>query len=259
MKRLGWLMALVLVGCGHGTTGSGLVEFTAYGAGPIGVSVGDERVNDLGYIVQLDAAYLRVGGLYVNQNVPLAGAQEQPCVLPGLYVAEVTTGREIDLLDDRRQEFPEPGVGLEERGRTGEVWLKSDDVAVDATEDPEVVAFASGAARRGGNTWPFRVSLTIGSNRRQPDPDPQKPGANPICAERIVSRIPVDVTPRSGGALVLRVDPQVWFEQVDFAHLEEEHRAANETYEIPDAPAGQPAIAVFNGLKSVAGYDIQER
>jgi hypothetical protein len=259
MRRLGPLVAVLCAACGHGTTGSGLVEFTAYGAGPAGVSAGYERVNALGYRVQLDEARLYVGGLYANQNVPLAGAQEQPCVLPGLYVAEVTSGLLLDLLDDRRQEFPAAGVGLEERGRTGEVWLKSDGLAVDAAEDPQVVALASGTARRDEDAWPFRVSVTIGSNRRLPDPDPQKPGANPICAERIVSRIPVDITPRDGGTLVLRVDPQAWFEQVDFADLAEDLRASDGTYVIPDAPEGRAAIAVFNGIKSVVGYEIQTR
>jgi hypothetical protein len=33
--------------------------------------------------------------------------------------------------------------------------------------------------------------------------------------------------------------------------------AADGTFAFPDAPAGQPAIALFNGLKSVTAYSIE--
>ena len=70
------------------------------------------------------------------------------------------------------------------------------------------------------------------------------PGSNPICKQRIVTPIAVDLTPTDGGVLTLRIDPRGMFPTVDFSTLT--------GTQIPDTSAGAGA-ALFKGLLSNAG------
>ncbi len=80
-----------------GTTGGDQVTFSAVASGPADVSGGQlEFVNDRGWHVVLTHAVLHVGAIYLNQSIPVSGAQVTSCILNGTYVAEVTTRRGHD-------------------------------------------------------------------------------------------------------------------------------------------------------------------
>lgn len=242
------LVALALAsGCAP-STGGGTLEFEAFASGPA-QGAGEPFTNSRGYEVTLSRAELRLGALYLNQYVPRPGAAGEDCSLPGTYVAEVTDGARVDLLDSTLQAFPGGGIGLEERAASAEVWLLGEGTAVDAPEDPHVIFSAAGTATRGGVSWPFDASVTIGSNRRVAPSDPKQPGDNPICGERIVSPIPVDVLPKSGGKLVVRVEPAAFFSDVEFDELEQAS-ADPPLYRFRDVTDGQPNINLYRGLHS---------
>ncbi|MCA9628970.1 MAG: hypothetical protein KC766_14925 [Myxococcales bacterium] len=248
-----WMLSLglpLLVACAP-STGSGTLEFEAFAAGPAALSGDGTYAFDTvsGYHVELNRANLRVGALYLNEQVPLPGAADRDCYLPGIYVAEVNRGITVDTLSPTPQPFPDPGVALEERARTGEVWLLGESTDIDAAEDPHVIFAAAGTATRGNESWPFDASLTIGSNRRISPTDPKKPGDNPICGERVVSPIPVDVRPEPGGALTLRIDPAAFFRDVQFDQLEQVSDDPP-LYRFRDVTDGQPNINVYRGLHS---------
>lgn len=256
LKRCRWARAwgavlfssvAALYGCAP-STGGGTLVFEAFAAGPE-QGAGEAFTNSRGYEIQLTRAELRLGAVYLNQYVPRPGSAGEACALPGVYVAEVTQGLSVDLLQPELQPFPGGGVALEERAASAEVWLLGEGSAVDAVEDPHVIFSAAGTATRDGVSWPFEASVSIGSNRLVPAADPKKPGANPICAERIVSPIPVNVLPRSGGRLVVRVQPAAFFSQVEFAELEQAD-AEPPLYRFRDVTDGQPNINLYRGLHS---------
>jgi hypothetical protein len=200
---------------------------------------------------------LLVGAVYVNQNVPAPGAQEQACAMPGLYVAEVTSALRVDALAGALQPFPVSAVALEEPGFSAELWLKADETDINAPDDATVIAELSGTARRSAAHWPFLAEVTIGANRRVPDPDRDRPGANPICSERIVSPISVEVRPREGARLVLRISAERWLRDVDFAAFEPSDRVGSDgPYRFRDAPSGAPSVALFNGIKAAGAYSV---
>lgn len=249
------LLALVAPAC-VGTTGSDLVTFGAYAAGAVEPEDREVRfTNGLGWQVSLTRAKLRVGALYLNRTVPVSGGQERECFLPGVYVAEVLSGRDIDVLSTRPQPFPAPGTGTADRAVTGEVWLTGG--RVDALDDRTAILDAAGTASRGGESFRFEALLTIGRKRVPASTDPARPGANPLCAERIVTPIAVDVTPADGGALLLRIDPRGWFSNVDFSELEPVS-AGSDLRRFPDESTGQPATNLYRGVRASAGvYSFQ--
>ena len=252
MKRALSLVALatVLAAC-VGTTGSDIVSFSAYGAGVAdGGSEGLAFTNGLGWDVTLTRAKLHVGAMYLNRSVPVSGGQERECFLPGVYVAEVLAGRDIDVLSSRPQPFPVKGSGTADRAATGEVWLTG--ARVDALEDRTAIADVAGTVRRDGKVFRFEATVTIGSNRTSAATDPARPGANPLCSQRIVTPILVDVTPSDGGALVLRVDPRAWFDNVDFGELDPV-TAGSDLLRFPDETTGQPATNFYRGLRASSG------
>src|SRR5437016_2534665 len=93
MTRLA-LAVLVLNACVD-TTGGAIVHFRAAVAGPEDARAGQPLVftNGHGFAVTLTRAHLHVGAVYLNRSVPTAGAQSQSCILPGIYVGEVTQKR----------------------------------------------------------------------------------------------------------------------------------------------------------------------
>jgi hypothetical protein len=170
-------------------------------------------------------------------------------VLPGTYVAEVFGPVTVDLLSPALQPFPALGEGTETEARTAEVWLTGGDV--NAPEDPAVILDVAGTAAKGGSSYPFQGTVTISSNRAIPALSPALPGSNPICKQRVVTPILVDLTPTSGGVLTLRVDPRGMFQTVDFSTLSAAPGSATEL-QIPDTNAGAGA-SLFKGLLSNAG------
>jgi len=252
-RALATLFALALGAACTGTTGSALVAFPAYVAGPPDASETQSLAftSGRGWDVVLDLAVLHVGGVYLNRSLPISGAQATSCTLPALYVAEVSGGKDIDVLSPRLQPLPALGEGTESPALAGEVWLTSGDV--NAGDDATPIVQVHGIAARGGVSREFRGVLTIGKNRAVPARDPAQPGANPICKQRIVSPIPIRITPREGGALVVRVDPRAWFANVDFSALEADESGV---YAFRDDSGDQPSIALFQSVRGSSGvYD----
>lgn len=259
--------SLTAPGC-VGSTGSDLVTFDAAAAGPADAKQGQDYAftSGRGYHVSLACARLHVGAVYLNRSLPTSGAQDTNCILPGFYVAEVTQGLDIDVLSGTPQPFPGKGQGTSERAEVGEVWLTHGDV--NAPDDPGVVLDVAGTAERGGASYPFQGQLTIGQNRATPVADPSLPSANPICKQRIVSPIlddqpptsrGIDITPRNGGSLLLRVDPKGWFSNVDFQRLGQAPRqtggpcagtsADAPRYTFADAPADPASNNLYSGIR----------
>jgi hypothetical protein len=205
--------AFALGGC-VGSTGGDLFEFDAFARGH--ADAGAPFVNGKGYTVALTRAHVRVGAVYLNRAVPTSVSSNTSCTLPGIYVAEVTSPLEVDALSSEPQPFVASGEATADGARTGEVWLTGGDV--NDPEDPTVILDVAGSAERGATTQPFEGQLSIGQNRVAPTP-PAEPGQRPICKERIVSPIVVDVAPRRGETLALTIDPRSMFANVDFSEL----------------------------------------
>ncbi len=235
------------VSCG-GTTGGARVTFRASAAGPqdsSGASL--EFTNGLGYHVVLTRARLHIGSVYLNQTVPSSGAQATACILPGIYVAEVLGSLDVDVLSPSRQSFPVNGEANAIAAKAGELWLTGGDV--NNIDDTTVILDAAGTADKASVSYPFEASLTIGRNRLIPSADPAFPSLNPICKQRIVSPIPVDLTPQNNGELLVRVDPRVWFAAVDFSTL---HKVSDSPllYRFADSAQRSADVSLYNGLRS---------
>lgn len=240
--------ALLAAAC-VGSTGQERFTFEALAGGPLSLPrAGAYRFsNELGYEVELTRAELLIGALYLN--VARANATERPtsCILPGTYAAQVTGGRVVDVLDPALQPFPVLGDATEERARTAEIWLTGG--RVDAEDDRAAIAVFEGSARRGAEAVRFEGAVTIGKNRGVATENPATPGASPLCTLRIVSPIAIDAPLERGGRLVVRVDAAGWFRQVDFAALPNDGAVRR----FPDATEGQPATALFHGLRATSG------
>ena len=134
------------------------------------------------------------------------------------------------------------------------MWLTGGDV--NTIDDSTVILDAAGTAEKDGAAYPFEASLTIGRNRVIPSSDPTLPGANPICKQRIVTPIAVAITPNQDGSLRLRVDPERWFVQVDFASLPK----VSDTpllYRFADAPTNSADVSLYDALHARSGpYEI---
>jgi hypothetical protein len=209
--------AWFVAGCA-GTTGGELVDFEAGAAGPVDAVAGEPLAftTDKGFAVRLTRATLHVGAMYLDQSLPVSGAQSEECILPGTYVAEVTGGVDVDLLDPTPTKFPELGHGTTFVARAGQVWLTHDDVNAGVDPSGKPVLALQGTAVVGGEERAFSAAITISSNRQ---PASDLAGANPICKQRIVSPIPTDVSVRREGALLLRIDPRRLFTNVDLSAL----------------------------------------
>lgn len=247
------LMSFVLAvsaGACIGTTGSEIVSFQAFAAGPPDAPDGEglSFTNGLGWSITLTRAKVRIGAVYLNRSVPVSGGQERECFLPGVYVAQVLSGREVDALSPELQPFPELGTGTADPAVTGEVWLTAS--RIDAPEDGAVIADVAGTATRGSESFLFDGKVTFGQHRTGPRTDPARPGAKPLCAERIVTPIPVAITPTNGGALVVRVDPRAWFANVDFGELEPEAPGSN-LRRIPDDATTQ-SQNLYGGIRAAS-------
>lgn len=240
-----------LFGC-VGTTGGELLELEAYAAGPADTEPNLRFATSLGYSVTLREAHIFVGGVYLNRSRPTSVASDTSCSLPGIYVAEVLHGREIDLLSPVPQAFPETGFATSDQALTGEVWLSHGDV--NQTANSGVVLRVAGTAERDGAEFPFRGKLTIGQNRVIAPESDALPGQHPICKQRIVSPIAVKLVPRAGAALMLRVDPRGMFANVDFKTLDR----IGDAYEFADETgANQASDNLYAGLRRNGGvYDL---
>lgn len=241
------LLALASFGC-VGGTGGDLLTLDAYAAGPVDADGSLRFQSGRGYQVELTEARIFVGGVYLNQAQPTSVSSETSCGLAGIYVAQVLGGREIDLLSAEHQAFPSPAFSTTERAQTGEVWLTSSDV--NQTASSTVVLRVAGTAERSGQSYPFEGALTIGQNRVVEPTNPALPGQHPICKQRIVSPIPLDLKPSHGASLIVRIDPRPMFANVDFDTLSQ----SGERYVFADeSGVDQASDNLYAGLRRSTG------
>lgn len=244
------LFAAVTAAC-VGTTGSGLVTFKAFGAGPADVTNHQlSFVNGKGWNITLTKATLHVGALYLNRSVPVSGGQTRSCYETGVYVAQVLDGADLDLLNPAEQPFPSPGSGTADPAATGEVWLTGG--RVDDEDDRTIIADVEGTATKGVTSMRFEGTITIGRNRVPVATNPALPGANPVCLYRIVTPIAVNVTPQSGGSLVVRADPRGWFANVDLGALAPV-TATSDLRRFADDSSDEASANLFAGLRAAEG------
>jgi hypothetical protein len=237
------MLAVVLAACE--TTGGQIVTFDVVAAGTPGAASVD---TSLGWHVELSRARLHVGAVYLNLAVPISGSQETACILPGIYTAEELAPLDVDVLDPTRQAFPKPATGTNDEARTGEVWLTGGDVNADA--DTTVIADLAGTASNAATTLPFTATITIGTaNRGIPGSDPAQPSQHPICKQRIVSPIAIDLRPHDGGTLVLAIDTRTWFANVDFNVLVPD---GNGGFGFPDTNTNAASQSLFTGLRAAS-------
>jgi hypothetical protein len=248
--RRALLLALALAAC-EGTTGFDHVRFAAEASGPDDATGGPlEFRTNRGFHVVLTKAVLHVGGVYLNQTVPLSGKQQSGCYLPGIYVAQVLGAVDVDLLSGEPVAFPVDGEGIALDAHVGEVWLTGG--RVDAADDRTVILAVEGTADKDGREWPFRGAITIGRNRQVPSADPTLPSLHPLCLERIASAIPVDLTPQADGKLRLTVDPRGLFVSVDFSALPQVSESPPR-YAFSDAPDNAADLTLYKNLHARSG------
>ncbi len=230
------------------TTGGELVSFGVAAAGPADATGGTRAFDTgLGWHVELSKAVLHIGAIYMNATVPTSGAQFTNCILPGIYTAEELSGLDVDVLSPTPRAFPTRGEGTNSHVTVGELWLTSGDI--NAVSDPQIIAQIVGVASTATTTKPFTTTVTIGANRAIPSSDLAHPSAHPICKQRIVSPIAIDLAPRAGGELLIRIDPATWFANVDFTTLEQVSTSPP-AFEIPDDNTTDAGQNLFSGLRS---------
>lgn len=223
MKRT-WFFALVLAtasGC-VGQTGGQSVDFQVAAAGPADAVAGQPLAftNGAGWDVVLTQAKLHIGAVYLDESRPISGGQATGCYLTGTYVAQETSGLDVDLLNPGLQPFPAKAHGITEPAALiGQVWLTGGDM--NASTDPTPILVVAGAATQtgvtAGTSYPFTGTVTISSNR-QTASSSGAAGGDPICKARIVT--PIDAVPiQTSGGLLLRIDPRRYFAGVDFRRL----------------------------------------
>jgi hypothetical protein len=209
-------LAVAIPSC-DGTTGDAVVTFPAYAAGA--AEAGDPFTVS-GFRIQLTAAKMRIGAVYIDEAPLPSGAEGPSCIDPGVYAAQVPGGVEVDLLSSQPQEFSVLGNGTADRGLSWELWLTDGDVN---EVNMAHVADVGGVATRvsDGVQFSFGAIVTINAgNRVPPVSDPSQPGLNPICKQRIVQVGGIALTPFQGGALYVTVDPRKWFDlNLDFSTL----------------------------------------
>jgi len=251
MRRLFSVLFTAALAACIGTTGSEIVSFKTFGAGPAGVQNHQlDFVNGHGWAISLTTAKLHIGAVYLNRSVPVSGGQERACFLPGVYVGQVLDGADIDTLDPNPQPFPNPGHGTADLAVTGEVWLTGG--RVDEDEDRTTIAEVAGTATRDGVSMRFEGQVTIGKNRIPAETDPARPGANPVCAARIVTPIPIDVVLANGGSLLVRADPRGWFANVELGDLQPV-TPTSDLRRFSDDNSDQPSTNLYGGLRAATG------
>jgi hypothetical protein len=261
MRKALAIVSLPFVAC-VGTTGGDVIDFPAAAAGP--ADADGVRTNgfdtDLGWHVVLTKATLHVGALYLSQTLPVSGAQVTSCILPGTYVAQVTTGLDVDLLSATPARFPTAGHGTTLGALTGQVWLAgAGDHDVDSPSDTTPILVVAGTATRAGDVRPFSGTITIATNRLSQGGTVA--GSNTLCKQRIVSPIPTRVAVQHQGGLLLRVDPRLLFVNVDFAMLAK----FSSGYAFSDDPSetdpqsplyySQPSANLYQNLHAIGTID----
>ena len=255
MKRA-CLIALALAttsGC-VAQTGGQTVDFQVAAAGPADAVAGQPLAftTGAGWDVILTQAKLHIGAVYLDESRPISGGQATGCYLTGTYVAQETSGLDVDLLDPGLQLFPGKAHSITEPAAlVGQVWLTGGDI--NASTDPTPILVVAGAATKDGASFPFTGTVTISSNRQAATSGAA--GGDPICKARIVT--PIDAVPiQTTGGLLLRIDPRNYFAGVDFSLLPP--AAATGGYAFSDNPNGAgyspTGFQLYTNLHQTAPY-----
>jgi hypothetical protein len=255
MKQV-WFFALAWAtasGC-VAQTGGQTVDFQVAAAGPANAVAGQPLAftNSGGWDVVLTQAKLHIGALYLDESRPISGGQATGCYLTGTYVAQETSGLDVDLLNPGLQLFPAKAHGITEPAALiGQVWLTGGDINV--STDPTPILVVAGTATQAGASFPFTGTVTISSNRQAATSGAA--GGDPICKARIVT--PIDAVPiQSTGGLLLRIDPRNYFTAVDFSQLPAD--ATTGGYAFSDDPSGAgyspTGFQLYTGLHQTAPY-----
>ncbi len=235
-----------------GTTGDGIVSFTADASGPKDAVLGQPLAFDYGHWhVELTRAQIYVGALYLNQSNPTSGAQNTPCILPGTYVGQITSGVTVDLLSPTPSLFPGTGDGTTLPAKTAQIWLTHGDV--NAATDTPVLAVEGTATCTLADpndvtkncpavTYPFAASIALGQSSGSSST------SNVICKQRIVT-LPAALALADGGTVHLTVDPRALFRGADFAQLTKN----GDLYTFANDAGDQPSRTLFNALRSSGG------
>jgi hypothetical protein len=225
-----------------GTTGGELLEFTAAAAGPVDAHSPFAFTTYRGWHVVLEQATLHVGAIYLDQSQPVSGSQGTNCILPGTYVAQVTSGLDVNLLSSEPTLFPTPGQGTTiPPAVVGQVWLTGGDINA-ATDPTPILVIAGTAEDASGDVIPFDGTITIDALATTGE----AAGQDPVCKERIVS-VPTTVSVETSGGLLLRIDPRLLFVNVDFSQL----TPSGDSYAFSSDPsADQPSYNLNANLRS---------
>jgi hypothetical protein len=225
-----------------GTTGGELLEFTAAAAGPVDADSPFAFTTYRGWHVVLEQATLHVGAIYLDQSQPVSGSQGTNCILPGTYVAQVTSGLDVNLLSSEPTRFSTRGQGTTiPPALVGQVWLTGGDINA-ATDPTPILVIAGTAEDASGHVIPFEGTITIDALATTGE----AAGQDPVCKERIVS-VPTTVSVETSGGLLLRIDPRLLFVNVDFSQL----TPSGDSYAFSSDPsADQPSYNLNANLRS---------
>ena len=251
-------VALALASCGPSHTGGQLLTFPAFASGLADAGGPLDFDTGAGFHVHLIQARMHVGAVYFRLGQTNPGDANASCVGDTTYGLEVPGPVDVDVLSNQHQQFSVAGNATTDLDQSAEIWLVSGNI--NAVASTTVIASVAGVATKQDLTFPFQGSITIGQNRLVPPSNPAQPGANPICKQRIVSPIPLQIRPSVGGALLLQIDPRPWLGGVDFSTLLPEEDGT--TLEIPDVSTGSgPDVAAartfFSGVTG-ASADVYE-
>jgi hypothetical protein len=249
-----WLLMPGVSGC-VGQTGGDAVDFPVAAAGPASAISGQPLScnSDGSWNITLTQATIHVGAVYLDQSQPVSGGQATSCYLTGTYVAQETSGLDVDLLSPNLQPFSAKAHGITNPlALVGQVWLTHGDI--NTIPDLVPVLQVAGTATQAASVFPFSAVLTIGANRQASGG--AVAGADPICKERIVTPIPVNLTIQQSGGLLLSIDPCRLFTNVDFSLLPPGSTPG--TYLFSDSPNSadytQPSQNPYGNLRNTGPY-----
>lgn len=255
-RRLASVLLLPGLGC-VGSAGGDTVDFPLAAAGPSDATAGQPLAFSSGdWDVVLTQARLHIGAVYLNQSAPASGGQATGCYLTstGIYLAQETAALDVDLLSPALQPFPALAHGITSPpSMIGQVWLTGGDV--NTIVDTTPILIIVGSATRAETTFPFTGTITIGANRASSNAGGAA-GGDPICKQRIVTPIPAALTILPTGGLELRIDPRLYFVNVDFSQLTLD--TSSGAYVFSDQPSSPgytaPSLNLFYNLGSTAPY-----
>jgi hypothetical protein len=205
MKKL-FLLLLLATSCG--STGGALVTLPMRAGGRASGPL--TFTNPKGWTVTLQTAKVALGPFYFNAFPPSTESFRN-----GTFIIEATAQTIVNALDATMHDVPGGADG--ETGRA--VAVEIDLFPPDATQPPSAsselggkVGLVAGTATKGATTISFRGPITIDTNLVTPQ--------TPLLDLERVKGAVVDVTfTAAPQAIELRVDPQPWFDQTDFAEL----------------------------------------